>query len=109
MPATSRFRKRYPGFNGLLNRLRLPTWYVHIGACLLDPSATLRYIASLLRHIPYKHSGMVRYAGQVVLVACPQCREGLHQSPTPYRTHTGHEVRFDPDNPLESDRTPRTP
>lgn len=36
--------------------------------------------------------------GEVVLIACPACREGL-QIPTRYRTHTGHEVRFHPDNP----------
>jgi RNase P subunit RPR2 len=36
--------------------------------------------------------------GQVLLIACPDCGEGL-QIPTPYRTHTGHDARFDPDHP----------
>jgi len=36
--------------------------------------------------------------GKVVLIGCPTCGQGL-QIPTPYRTHTGTEVRFDPDNP----------
>ena len=35
--------------------------------------------------------------GEVVLIACPMCGEGL-QIPTPYRTHTGQDVKFDPDN-----------
>ena len=36
--------------------------------------------------------------GKVLLIACPACGEGL-QTPTPYRTHTGHDVQFDPDHP----------
>jgi hypothetical protein len=36
--------------------------------------------------------------GEVVLIACPTCLEGL-QLPAPYLTHTGHETRFDPQNP----------
>jgi uncharacterized OB-fold protein len=36
--------------------------------------------------------------GQILLIACPVCGEGL-QIPTPYCTHTGHDVHFDPDHP----------
>lgn len=36
--------------------------------------------------------------GEVVLIACPLCGEGL-QIPAPYRTHTGHDTQFDPDHP----------
>jgi RNase P subunit RPR2 len=36
--------------------------------------------------------------GKVLLIACPICSEGL-QVPTPYRTHTGHDVHFDPEHP----------
>lgn len=36
--------------------------------------------------------------GEVILIACPVCGEGL-QVPSPYRTHTGHDIQFDPDNP----------
>ena len=35
--------------------------------------------------------------GEVILIACPTCGEGL-QTPTPYPTHTGKDVQFDPDN-----------
>lgn len=36
--------------------------------------------------------------GEPVLIACPICGEGL-QMPSPYRTHTGHEVTIDPNHP----------
>lgn len=36
--------------------------------------------------------------GEVLLIACPECGKGL-QVPSPYRTHTGQHVRFDPDHP----------
>jgi len=47
-------------------------------------------------HVFERFHGLTQ--GQVVLIACPQCARGL-QIPTPYRTHTGLEVRFDPDHP----------
>jgi RNase P subunit RPR2 len=36
--------------------------------------------------------------GEVILIACPVCGEGL-QVPAPYHTHTGQETHFDPNNP----------
>ncbi len=36
--------------------------------------------------------------GQALLIGCPKCRQGL-QIPGPYRTHTGHSVSVDPQNP----------
>jgi hypothetical protein len=36
--------------------------------------------------------------GEAVLIACPKCLEGL-QTPSPYRTHTDHQVKVDPENP----------
>lgn len=36
--------------------------------------------------------------GQAVLIACPHCYHGV-QMPSPYHSHTGHDVRVDPDDP----------
>jgi hypothetical protein len=36
--------------------------------------------------------------GEAVLIACPHCPQGL-QTPSPYRTHTGHPVAVDPMEP----------
>jgi phage terminase large subunit GpA-like protein len=37
-------------------------------------------------------------AGEPVLIACPQCDDGL-QIPSPYDTHTGHHVLVDSHHP----------
>jgi RNase P subunit RPR2 len=37
-------------------------------------------------------------AGEPVLIACPLCENGL-QTPSAYRTHTGHHVIVDPEQP----------
>jgi hypothetical protein len=42
--ASSAFMKKYPVFNKMLSTLYNLTWYVHIGASLLDPGGTVRYI-----------------------------------------------------------------
>ena len=36
--------------------------------------------------------------GQPVLIRCPRCRQGV-QYPSPYRSHTGHFVATDPEDP----------
>ena len=36
--------------------------------------------------------------GQPVLIACTHCPEGV-QIPSPYRTHTRHDVTVDPESP----------
>jgi hypothetical protein len=38
--------------------------------------------------------------GQAVLIRCPQCAHGL-QLPSPYTSHTGHSVAFDPRDPSQ--------
>jgi hypothetical protein len=43
-PAGAAFLREFPYFNALLRKLYEFTWYAHIGACLLDPTASLRYI-----------------------------------------------------------------
>lgn len=37
-------------------------------------------------------------AGEALLIRCPQCETGI-QTPSPYRTHTGHYVTVDPEAP----------
>ena len=36
--------------------------------------------------------------GEAVLILCPECRHGV-QTPSDYRSHTGHTVTVDPHNP----------
>lgn len=37
-------------------------------------------------------------SGQPLLIACPHCGKDV-QMPSPYRTHTGHDVIVDPQQP----------
>lgn len=39
--------------------------------------------------------------GEALLILCPQCQSGL-QTPSAYRTHTGHLVAVDPEDPPEN-------
>jgi len=61
-----------------------------------DHCGTRRRIPLRRIHFFERFHGLTQ--GQVVLIACPACGEGL-QIPTPYRTHTGHDTRFDPQDP----------
>jgi len=42
--SASKFLKKYPCFNSLLNKIYQYTWYAYIGASLLDPTASVRYV-----------------------------------------------------------------
>lgn len=39
--------------------------------------------------------------GEPVLIQCPNCREGV-QCPSPYRSHSGHQIVVDPGNPPDN-------
>jgi RNase P subunit RPR2 len=39
--------------------------------------------------------------GEALLIACPHCQQGI-QTPSSYRTHTGHAVVVDPRNPPDN-------
>lgn len=47
-------------------------------------------------HVFERFHGLIE--GQPVLIACPQCQDGV-QYPSSYRSHTGHFVAVDPQNP----------
>lgn len=51
-----------------------------------------------LRRIHFFESFNELREGRAVLIACPNCLQGL-QIPSTYRTHTGHVVDIDPEDP----------
>ncbi len=61
-----------------------------------DPCGARQRIPLRCVHYFERFHGLTK--GQVILIACPTCGDRL-QIPSPYRTHTGQEVRFDPHNP----------
>jgi hypothetical protein len=98
-PATSRFLKRYPGFNWLLGQLWHLTWYAHIGACLLDPSATLRYIGRYTKRAVLAEYRITHYDGRTVRFAFKDYAEGGKTSfkAMPVLAFIGRLVRHIPD------------
>lgn len=98
-PAASAFMKRFPCFNGLLKKLYDLTWYAHIGACLLDPSASLRYIGRYTKRAVLAEYRITFYDGKKVRFAFKDYANG---GKTAYKTlrvldFIGRLVRHIPD------------
>ena len=74
--ASAGFLKQYPCFNSFLNTLWQLTWYAHIGACLLDPSATLRYIGRYTKRAVLAEYRITYYDGKTVRFAFKDYAEG---------------------------------
>lgn len=75
-PADSAFLKHFPCFNSLLKKLYDLTWYAHIGACLLDPSASLRYIGRYTKRAVLAEYRITYYDGKKVCFAFRDYAEG---------------------------------
>ena len=68
-PASASFLRAFPCFNALLKKLYTFTWYAHIGACLLDPSASLRYIGRYTKRAVLAEYRITHYDGRKVRFA----------------------------------------
>ena len=65
----SAFLKKYPLFNSLLSKLYQMTWYAHIGASLLDPRSTVRYIGRYTKRAVLAEYRITYYDGEKVRFA----------------------------------------
>lgn len=65
-PGTSAPGAQYHVFNGLLRKLYTLTWYAHIGASLLDPRFTVRYIGRYTKRAVLAEYRITHYDGKVV-------------------------------------------
>jgi hypothetical protein len=97
--ASAGFLKAYPCFNAMLGRLWQLTWYAHIGACLLDPSATLRYIGRYTKRAVLAEYRITHYDGKTVRFAYRDYAEGGKTSykTLPVLAFIGRLVRHIPD------------
>ena len=75
-PESASFLRQFPCFNALLRRLYELTWYAHIGACLLDPSASLRYIGRYTKRAVLAEYRITHYDGRTVRFAYRDYAEG---------------------------------
>lgn len=64
--AKSAFLKNFPCFNKMLANLYQRTWYVHIGACLLDAQPTIRYIGRYTKRAVLAEYRITHYDEKIV-------------------------------------------
>ena len=98
-PANSAFMKNFPGFNWLLQQLYDLTWYAHIGACLLDPTASLRYIGRYTKRAVLAEYRITDYDGKKVRFAFKDYAQGGRTSfkTMPVLAFIGRLIRHVPD------------
>lgn len=65
-PAKCAFLKKFSCFTKMLSNLYEKTWYVHIGAALNDPGATVRYIGRYTRRAVLAEYRITYYDGKSV-------------------------------------------
>ena len=97
--AKSALLKQYPCFNKLLSALYQMTWYVHIGAALLDPGATVRYIGRYTKRAVLAEYRVTHYDGKLVRFAFGDYAQGGKTSykSLPVLAFIGRLIRHVPD------------
>jgi len=98
-PANAAFLKRFVSFNRLLKQLYDLTWYAHIGACLLDPTASLRYIGRYTKRAVLAEYRITSYDGKKVRFAFKDYAKGGKTSykTLPVLAFIGRLIRHVPD------------
>lgn len=97
--AKSAFLKAYPCFNKFLSGLYDLNWYVHIGAALLDPGATVRYIGRYTKRAVLAEYRITYYDGKQVRFAYRDYAQGGKTSykTLPVLAFIGRLIRHIPD------------
>lgn len=97
--AKSAFLKKYPLFSSLLSKLYRMTWYVHIGASLIDPGATVRYIGRYTKRAVLAEYRITYYDGKHVRFAFRDYAQGGKTSfkHLPVLAFIGRLIRHIPD------------
>jgi hypothetical protein len=97
--AKSAFLKKYPVFNKLLSNLYELTWYVHIGAALLDPRTTVRYIGRYTKRAVLAEYRITYYDEKVVRFSFRDYAQGGKTSykTLPVLAFIGRLIRHIPD------------
>jgi hypothetical protein len=99
MPQRSVFLRQFAGFERLLCKLYEVTWYAHIGACLKDPSASLRYIGRYTKRAVLAEYRITHYDRRTVRFAYRDYAQGSKTSfkTLPVLAFLGRLLRHVPD------------
>jgi hypothetical protein len=82
-PESASFLRRFPCFNAMLRTLYELTWYAHIGAGLLDPTASLRYIGRYTKRAVLAEYRITHYDRRTVRFAY---RDYAEEGKTSFKT-----------------------
>ena len=98
-PERLEFLRKYPCFGSMLNKLWNVVWYAHIGASLLDPRFSVRYIGRYTKRAVLAEYRITFYDGKHVRFRIKDYAEG---GKTAYRTvpvlaFVGRLIRHIPD------------
>lgn len=95
----SSFLVAFPLFNAMLRKLYKIVWYAHIGASLLDPRFTVRYIGRYTKRAVLAEYRITHYDGKVVRFAFKDYAQGGKTSykTLPVEAFIGRLVRHIPD------------
>jgi hypothetical protein len=98
-PRSAQFLNRYPCFASMLNRLWGLTWYAHIGASLLDPRLSVRYIGRYTKRAVLAEYRITHYDGRWVRFAFRDYAAGGRTAVATVSVHAfiGRLIRHIPD------------
>lgn len=82
------FLKSYPRFAATLNRLWSLIWYAHIGASLLDPRFSVRYIGRYTKRAVLAEYRITYYDGKLIRFAFRDYAEGGVRSYKTMKVHS---------------------
>jgi hypothetical protein len=98
-PKSKDFLKQYPFFAAMLNKLWSLTWYAYIGASLLDPRFSIRYIGRYTKRAVMAEYRIVYYDGKIVRFSYKDYAQGAKTSYMTLKVYTfiGRLIRHIPD------------
>jgi hypothetical protein len=98
-PKSQSYFKKYYHFAGMLNQLWRITWYAYIGASLLDPRFSVRYIGRYTKRAVIAEYRIVAYSGKSITFSYKDYAEGGKLSFLSLRINTfiGRLIRHIPD------------
>jgi len=99
LPASAKFLKLYPRFAAMLNKLWQLTWYGHLGASLLDPRFSVRYIGRYTKRAVLAEYRITYYDDRLVRFAFKDYAQGGKTNYLTVKVHTfiGRLIRHIPD------------
>jgi hypothetical protein len=98
-PSSASYLKVFPCFNALLGKLYQVTWHAHIGAALVDPRLTVRYIGRYTKRAVLAEYRITSYDGKWIRFSFKDYAQGgrISYKRLPVHTFLERFIRHIPD------------